>query len=66
MQLGLSGGMRSSEFWAGLLLPVIVILFGKHLGLDLKPEELYALVASGGLYGVSRGLAKKAEPAAPK
>lgn len=54
-------GMKSSEFWMGMLLPVLVVLFQKTLGLDLSPDELYAIVGSGGLYSIGRGIAKVGE-----
>lgn len=54
----LTPGMKTTEFWIGLLLPVILILFGKKLGITLSTEELYAVVGASGAYSVSRGISK--------
>jgi hypothetical protein len=53
--------LSRTEFQA-LVVGILLVVFNRKLGLDLGPEELYALVGMIGSYAGSRGLAKMGSP----
>lgn len=49
--------LTSRKLWFSVIIAAIVT-FGKQLGIDLDPEQLYALVGLAGAYNVGNGLSK--------
>ena len=51
-------GMKTSEMWIGLLLPLVVSILNKIFGIGLDDIEVASMFAGGGAYALSRGNAK--------
>ena len=53
-------GVKTSEFWISLMVPVLVVILNEALGWNINPEMLGGIFGlSGGSYIISRGMAKR-------
>jgi hypothetical protein len=53
-----SPGMKTSEFWIGLLLPMFINILNQVFDLGLSDASIASLQGGGGLYAIGRGAAK--------
>ena len=53
-------GVKTSEFWISLMVPVVVVIFNEALGWSVAPEMIMTMFGiTGSAYTISRGIAKK-------
>jgi len=51
-------GMKTSEFWIGLLMPTLINILNQAFDLGLSDASVGSMQAGGGLYAIGRGAAK--------
>ena len=51
-------GMKTSEFWLGLLLPMFINVLNQIFDLGLSDASIASMQGGGGLYAIGRGAAK--------
>lgn len=52
-------GMKTSEFWIGLITPMFMTVMNSVMGWQINPEMLMSMFGGGGAYAIGRGLAKQ-------
>ncbi len=54
----MTDGMKTSEFWLGLLIPMFINILNQLFDLGLSDASIASMQGGGGLYSVGRGMAK--------
>lgn len=51
-------GMKTSEFWIGLLMPMAINLINQIFDCGISDASIASMQGGGGLYAIGRGAAK--------
>lgn len=52
-------GMKSTEFWIGLVGPQVMTVLNALWGWNIDPQVLMSMFGGGGAYAIGRGFAKQ-------